>query len=101
MRDVFALASRSVLRLLGKDALLRGVSAGKVNIEHGVEVYEQTGDHQAVFARSIATISKQYEPKQGDQLVMLDDQGAPAATYKLGRLFADNGHNVRYVVIEV
>lgn len=101
MRDPFARATSSVRRLLGTDALLRGAPAGKVHIEHGVEVYEQVGDHDAAFSRSIATIDKTKSPKQGDSLQMLDENGLVTASYIVGRFFADNGYNVRYLVSEV
>ena len=100
MRDPFARATSSVRRLLGTDALLRGAPAGKVHIEHGVEVYEQVGDHDAAFSRSIATIDKALAPKSGDTLQMLDENGVVTATYQIGRFFADNGYNVRHMVVE-
>ena len=100
MRDPFARATKSILGKLGKDAFLRGAPAGKVNIEHGVEVYERNGDGEAVFARSVATIGKEFAPKQGDTLVMLNESGVPTVpTYELGRLHADSGYTARYILI--
>lgn len=102
MRDPFARATKSILGLLGKDAFLRGVPAGKVNIEHGVEVYEDTVNGQAVFPRSVATIEKTYTPAAGDILYQVDEEGAPILpSYKLGRLVQDNGFSARYVAIPV
>jgi len=102
MRDPFARATKSILGLLGKDAFLRGAPAGKVNIEHGVEVYEDTANGQAVLTRSVATIEKIYAPAAGDPLHLVDEEGAPIApNYKLGRLVQDNGFSARYVAIPV
>jgi hypothetical protein len=99
-RDPFARATKSVLRRTGKDALLRGEPAGKVDIEHGVEVYEKNADMgESVFTRTVATIESEYLPKQGDELVMLDDEGDPTITYKLGRLVTEDGYSKRYVAI--
>lgn len=100
MRDPFARATKSILAVLGKDALLRGDPAGKVNIEHGVEVFERNQDGEAVFSRSVATISSTYTPVNGDILQMLDDDGAPVEPrYKLDRLLVDNGFTKRYVLV--
>lgn len=103
MRDPFAQAAKSVLALLGKDALLRGLQAGKVNVEHGVEVYERSHEGESMFTRSISSILKQYEPKRGDELVLLDSvdgsySGTPTARYRIDGVFADNGFVVRHVV---
>lgn len=98
-RDTFARATQSILRRLGKDALLRGAAAGKVHIEHGVDVYESTPEGQAVFSRSIATVEKQYEPKHGDALVLLDAAGAPLESYVVQGLHKDNGYAVQRIVI--
>lgn len=100
-RDPFARATKSILGRLGKDALLRGAPAGKVHIEHGVEVYERTDNGEAVLMRSVATIDKQYAPKHGDDLVMLDENGDPVAVYKVQALHQDNGYSVRRVVLPV
>lgn len=97
MREVFAQMTGSILAALGEDALLRGVSAGKVNLEHGVQVY---GENGAVFERSIATIDKQFDPKKGDELVLLDAPGGgPTGYWTLDGLFADNSFSVRFVVL--
>lgn len=98
-RDPFARAMKSVLSLLGKDALLRGAPAGKVNVEHGVEVYEKNAEGESLFSRSVATFEKQYAPKRGDSLALLDGDGNVIETYRVEGLFADNGFNVRFVVL--
>lgn len=100
MRDPFARAMTSVRSLLGRDALLRGApTIEKVNIEHGVEVYEKHNDGESLFTRSIATLAKSNVPKRGDELVMLDDQGNPTDRWRVEGQFADNGYNVRWVVL--
>jgi hypothetical protein len=101
MRDPFARAMKSVLSTLGQDALLRGMPAGKVNIEHGVEVFEKNGDGEAMFARSVATIDKIYAPRRGDTLQILDTDGNETARYRVEGLFADNGFTVRHIVLPV
>lgn len=101
MRDPFARAAKTVLASIGKDGLLRGAPAGKVHVEQGVEVYERNHEGEAVFSRSIATFEKQYAPKRGDALDLLDDQGTVVASYKLDRVFEDNGFCVRHIVLPV
>lgn len=99
-RDPFARASQSVLRRLGKDALLRGAPAGRVHVEHNVEAYERHNDGEARVLRSVATVEKQYDPKHGDALVLLDDAGAPLEAYTVQGLFEDNGYTVRRIVMK-
>lgn len=101
MRDPFARAIKSVLSILGRDALLRGAPAGNVNVEHGVEVYEKNHDGESLFSRSVATIEKQYAPKRGDALVLLNDDGSVFETYRVEGLFADTGYTMRHVVTKV
>lgn len=98
-RDVFARATTSVLRRLGKDARLRGAPAGKVHVEHDVELYERASDGEALVRRSVATIEKQYAPKRGDVLELLDTEGAVIATYSVQGLHSDNGYAERRVVM--
>jgi hypothetical protein len=101
-RDPFARATQSVLRRLGKDALLRGAPAGKVHVEHGVEMYERGGDvGEAAVHRSVATIEKQFAPKNGDALVLLDEAGAQVEAYSVQGLFKDDGYAVRRIVMAV
>lgn len=99
MRDPFARATQSILGLLGKDALLRGAPAGKVNLEHGVEVYEKHNEGESVFTRTVATIDKSFMPKRGDPLTILDELGAVVANYRIEGVYADNGYTVRHVVL--
>lgn len=101
MRDPFARATQSILALMGKDALLRGAPAGKVNIEHGVEVYEKHNTGESLFSRSVATFDKVYAPKRGDTLEILDDAGGVTARYRVEGLFNDNGYTLRHVVLPI
>lgn len=110
MRDPFKRATESILNRLGQDALLRGAPAGRVNIEHGVEVYgDPVGSNtiysenaSTVFPASVATIQKQFAPRRGDALALFEDDGTPILpTYTVGKLVQDNGHTVRYVVLPV
>lgn len=99
MRDPFARAMKSVLSAIGKDALLRSTPAGKVNVEHGVDVYEKNSDGESLFQRSVATIEKQYAPKRGDTLEILDESAVVIETYRVEGVFMDNGHTVRHIVL--
>lgn len=100
LRDPFARATKGILRRLGKDALLRGAPAGRVNIEHGVEVYERNDMGESVFQRAVATIESQYAPKQGDVLELFEDDGTPILPkYRIERLYQDGGAFVRRVVL--
>lgn len=101
MRDPFARVTKSVLSLLGRDAFLRGMPAGKVNVEHGVEVYEKNDDGESLFSRSVATIDKVYAPKRGDSLQLQDADGNVVESYRVEGLYADNGYTVRHVVTKV
>lgn len=105
-RDPFARATKSILRRLGKDALLRGAPAGNVYIEHNVQVYERNNDGEAMMARSVAHIEKAYAPARDDQLVMLTSAdgshcGDPEAVYKVQALVSDDGYMMRRVVLPV
>lgn len=100
MRDPFARATTSILGRLGKDALLRGQPAGRVHIEHGVEIYERNAEGEAVFSRSVATIESVYNPKQGDTLALFEADGTPILpTYRLGQLHAETGYSRRHIVV--
>ncbi|AXY83373.1 hypothetical protein [Acidovorax phage ACPWH] len=104
---IFGRMTRSVLSLLGEDALLRGVSCGKVNIEHGVQITGLEGERAAargdlVVESDVATIDKQYAPKSGDLLEFTADGGGPLAgtRWRLETMLSDNGFSRRYQVIQ-
>lgn len=92
MIGAFQRASASILAVLGQDAFFRGEpTPHKVNIEHGVSVTDDAGD--MIGQRDIATIPTAAEPRKGDVFVH------PDGTYKIDRLFQDNGANKRYIVV--
>lgn len=76
---------------MGQDAFLRGVPAGKVNVEHGVALQDPDTGH--ITQRDVATILLQYAPRRGDVLVH------SGSTYMLDRLLEDNGVTRRFVVV--
>lgn len=88
--SAFQRMTKGVLALLGEDAFLRGTPAGKVNIEHSVQVTDEDG---LVYERSVATIDNQYAPAVGDLLTH------PEGTFKLDRRFADNGYSTRFILM--
>lgn len=93
---IFARASQRVLDKLGEDALLRGEPAGKVNVEHNVELNAGmlgTAEDNYVLRYSVATISGTYAPKVGD---LLDH---PDGSFKLDRRIDDNGYLQRFIVV--
>lgn len=101
MRDILIRAQNRILSLTGEDALLRGVTAGKVNVQDGVEVYEKNGDGESLFLRSVATMQKALAPKRGDILVLLNPDATPRKAYRIEGLHSDNGFSVRHVVLPV
>ena len=93
MLDVFKRMGRGVLLLLGENATLRYNVATKANIEHGVDTYGIDGSgNQVVYQHSIATISKDVNPKVGDRLVH------PDGTFILDVLHEDNGVNQAFIL---
>ena len=88
----FERASQSILAVLGKDAFLRGEATPyKINIEHGVQVQdEQSG---LIHQRDIATIPNAALPRKGDTLTH------PDGSYKIDKLYQDNGVNKRYIIV--
>lgn len=91
MLSVFQRAGKSILAVLGQDAFLRGEpTPWRINIEHGVDVYN---DGQLIGQRDVATIPIEAQPRIGDLLVH------PDGTYRIDNLYQDNGVNKRYVVL--
>jgi hypothetical protein len=89
----FERASRSILAVLGKDAFLRGeATAHKVNIEHGVQVQDESSG--LIHQRDIATIPTAALPRKGDTL------SHPDGEYVIDKLYQDNGVNKRYVIVK-
>lgn len=93
MLSAFQRAGKSILAVLGQDAFLRGeMTPVRINIEHGVDVYN---DGQLVGQKDVATIPIEAQPRIGDRLVH------PDGTYTLDNLYQDNGVNKRYVLLAV
>ncbi|WP_454752071.1 hypothetical protein [Cupriavidus necator] len=86
-----------ILARLGEDAVLRGDTPCRVNVEHGVEVTQ--GD--MVYNRTVATMAKATLAKSGDSLVFVDAEGTPlpGQAYVIDSpAFQDNGYTVRHVL---
>jgi hypothetical protein len=91
-------ALRRGLSLKGEPALLRGAPAGNVHLARDANVYAGIGDvadDNPVVRVAIATIDAAYAPKTGDVLVH------PDGTYRLDRLFSNNGYTAAYIVVPV
>ena len=93
MLDAFQRAGKSILAVLGQDAFLRGETTPvRINIEHGVDVYN---DGQLVGQKDVATIPVSATPRIGDRFVH------PDGTYQIENVYQDNGINKRYFVVKV
>lgn len=88
--DIFQRMSRSVLTLLGQDAVLRGSEPCKVNVEKGVQV----SIDDMIYERDVATISNDLNPVVGDSL------DHPFGQYTLDRKLQSTGFNTRFILIE-
>lgn len=94
------LANR-VLARLGENAVLRSDTECRVNIEYNSEVAGTEG--QMVFSRPVGTMLKSLQPRLGDTLVLVDDQGSPipGETFKIDSPpFEENGVTARYVLLK-
>lgn len=106
MASVFGRMTESVLSLLGEDALLRGATPCKVNIEHDVQLTGMDGERAAnrgdLYVNSdVATIAKRHNPKGGDTVAFLAGDGPHAGrSFRLETMIEDNGYSRRYIVIE-
>jgi len=95
---VFARASQRVLDHLGEDSFLRGAAAGKVNLEHNVNLSPGDpgrSDDNHVARYTIATIDIAFDPRVGDDLAH------PDGNYLLDRLVSDNNCNRRFIAVKV
>ena len=110
---LFQRAAGSILGLLGKDALFRGATRTKVNIERDVDFtgYDDTAAYKGdlTVRRDVATVSAALNPRGGDtfQFGTFDAAGVftPSTTdpavYRLEKKVENNGFNPRYVVIKL
>ncbi len=102
MLDLFRQATETALSLLGEDAVLRGNTPCKVNIEPGVRVtkFQESFASEADLAhamveRDIATISTLYSPRVNDTLTH------PSGTYRLDSVLEDRGSYRRFILLRV
>lgn len=102
MLDLFRQATETALSLLGEDAVLRGNTPCKVNVEHGVRVaklqesFSSEADlAHAMVERDIATIANTYSPRVGDTLAH------PNGTYRLDSVLEDRGAYRRFILLRV
>lgn len=95
---IFARATTRALRRLGEGALLRGVDAGLVNVERGVDLSPgnpDRSDDNHVVRYTVVSIEAQYDPRVGDEVVH------PDGTFLLDRLVTDNGSLRRFVATQL
>lgn len=93
-----ARAQQRLLSKLGEGALLRGVDAGNVHLEHDVELSPGDpgrSDDNHVVRYSVATILSDYAPKTGDLLTH------PDGNFRLDRLVADTRYTRRFILVKV
>ncbi|QRQ86253.1 hypothetical protein [Cupriavidus oxalaticus] len=87
-----------ILARLGEDAVLRGSTPCRVNIERNVEV---SGADGLVYSRTVATLQKSFVARKGDTLALVDADGQPLPDHSFvvdGPAFEDNGYTARYVL---
>lgn len=108
MQALLQRAGQSILNLLGEDALFRGDTQTKINVEWSVEFtgYDDTAKYKGdlTVTYDIATISKLLSPKLGDSFVFTDKTGVlldGAPTYRLEKRVEDNGVNPRFVILKL
>ena len=93
MAGAFERLAQSVLNRLGQDAFLLDGAITipcRANLEHGVQVAGAFDD--AVFSRTVVTLSKSVGARQGMEL------HHPEGVYVLEPLLTENGHTQRFVV---
>lgn len=113
MIPAFERMTRSVLAILGEDALFNGVTVTKINIEYDVQFAGIDGE-AAMYrgdisvAKDVATLSNEVLPQQGRtfQLFTPADKAAGAIAptgqrYRLDKFVDKNGYSQRYIVMKV
>lgn len=107
---LFQRAAQSILGLLGEDALFRGATMTKVNIERDVDFsgYDDTAAYKGdlTVRRDVATVSAALTPRSGDTFQfgkMVNGSFVPSTTdpkvYRLEKRVENNGFNPRYVIL--
>lgn len=110
MSALFQRAAQSILSLLGEDALFRGATPTKINIERDVDFtgYDDSSKYAGdlTVRRDVATVSAALNPRTGDTFQfgkMVEGVFVPSATdsrtYRLEKKVDNNGFNPRYVVL--
>lgn len=98
---LFKRAAKSLLAVTGEEALFRGATQTRINIERDVqfEGYGDTAQYKGdlTVAHDVATVSAELTPKTGDTFVMV----AANETYRLEKRVENNGFNPRYIVLKV
>lgn len=100
MLDLFKQMSKSILAVLGEDALLRGTVACRINIENGVQFSGMDGDQarykgELSLDRDVATIPIEHNPVVNDQFTQ------NGKTYMLEHKIEDNGVTRKFVIMEL
>lgn len=109
MLALFQRMSKSILAVLGEDALFSGTVRTKINVENGVEFVGTDGDRAAyrgdtTVDHDLATIGSEVQPREGEtfQFIAPGTWDAPLGkTYRLEKLVKDNGVNRSFVALEV
>lgn len=89
-------AMKAGLAKVGEPSLLRGVPAGKVSIQHGVQIVignRSTEDDNFVGVFTVASIDSIYAPATGDLLEH------PDGNFYLDRLHHDNGAVQQFILV--
>jgi hypothetical protein len=96
MLDLFKVAAKEALALLGEGSFLRGDVSCQVNIEHGVQLegfdFNPTQERYLTVERDVATIDASHDPKVGDTL------SHPDGEFVLDVLLQDAGPVKRFVL---
>lgn len=99
MIPAFQRMSKSILTVLGEDALFDGaVETERVNIENGVQMTGMDGDRaeyrgDMIVDRDIATVLSHH--RQGDKFVQ------NGVKYRLENMVQNNGVNKRFIIMEI
>lgn len=100
MDSAFERASKSILAVMGQDALFRGVTPTKINIEYAVQVAGiDANESDLVVERDIATVDLSLAPRIDDTFTMVGGRSA-GKTFSLERRLQTTGYNNRYVILE-
>jgi len=97
----FQRLSDRILSRLGEDAILRGDTATRVNIQQKIEVAGEFGE--MVLDKTVATIPKNLDPSEGDTLSVgktVDGTWVEESAYVLDAYIDTNGYTVRYALRE-